>query len=135
QAVYFGAREVMPAGCPVRLTVDHLEKRRRARNDHWPWVVQAFTPRHENYPVFNSASVTLPDGTETPLEVSFLSIANEREVHALAPKGSLAAGTSSPGKAPSPASADPIVTFEAAIRAGDTLLTALPTDAAADRES
>ena len=138
QPVYSGAREVMPAGCPVRLTVDHLEKRRRVKNDHWPWVVQAFTPRHENYPVFRSASVTLPDGKELPLEVSFLSIASERQVQARARKPaagsaaavSPAAGAGAPpmeaqsspsndatarkasGSAPSPL---PIATFEAAI--------------------
>ncbi|HKN60264.1 MAG TPA: hypothetical protein VJW93_03740 [Candidatus Acidoferrales bacterium] len=136
QAVYFGAREVMPAGCPVRLTVDHLEKRRRAKNDHWPWVVQAFTPRHENYPVFRSASVTLPDGKELPLEVSFLSIANERQVQARARKaapGSAAAVSANAGAAPVEAQPSPsnattsqtasasapspptIATFEAAI--------------------
>ncbi len=135
QAVYSGAREVMPAGCPVRLTVDHLEKRRRAKNDHWPWVVQAFTPRHENYPVFRSASVTLPDGKELPLEVSFLSIANERQVQARArkPVPSSAAAVSRTAAAPSTeaqrspsnataqkasasaANPPPIATFEAAI--------------------
>jgi hypothetical protein len=138
QAVYSGAQEVMPAGCPVLLTVDHLEKRRRVKNDHWPWVVQAFTPRHENYPVFRSASVTLPDGKELPLEVSFLSIANERQVQARARKpapGSAAAVSPTAGAGAPPIEAQlplpnattgqkasasatnppPIATFEATI--------------------
>jgi hypothetical protein len=154
QAVYSGAREVMPAGCPVRLTVDHFEKRRRTRNDHWPWVVQVFTPRHENYPVFRSASVTLPDGKELPLEVSFLSIANERQVLPRARKpapGSAAAVSSSRAAAPveaqsSPSngataqkgsapgsSATPIVTFEAAILGSGAISAEESADASRDR--
>ena len=35
-----------------------MEKRRRVPDDHWPWVVKAFTPRHQNYPVFKTATVS-----------------------------------------------------------------------------
>src|ERR1700722_3964536 len=40
--VYSSDREMFPAGSHVRLAVDHLEKRRRTPDDHWPWVVKAF---------------------------------------------------------------------------------------------
>ena len=83
--VYSSDRELFPAGSHVRLAVDHLEKRRRARNDHWPWVVNAFTPRHENYPVFKMATIAGANG-ESALQVSVISISRRREVHAQAKK-------------------------------------------------
>jgi len=51
-------------------------------NDHWPWVVKVFTPRRENYPTFQSATVTLPDGREVPLRVSLIFINRETEIRA-----------------------------------------------------
>jgi len=83
--VYSADRELFSAGSHVRLTVDHLERRRRAPNDHWPWVVNAFTPRHQNYPVFKTASVSGAN-VETGLQVSLISISRKREVHAQAKK-------------------------------------------------
>ncbi len=83
--VYSADREIFSAGNHVRLTVDHLEKRRRPRNDHWPWVVNAFTPRHENYPVFKSATVSQTEG-ETSFQVSLIAVSRKREVHAQAKK-------------------------------------------------
>jgi hypothetical protein len=118
--VYSGDRELFAAGSRARLTVDRLERRRRVPNDHWPWVVNLFTPRHENYPTFRSASVSLPDGREIPLQVSLISIGNEVSVQAPA------AGSSKSGakqKAP------PTVTLEA------TLPTSEFVAAAADSES
>ena len=83
--VYASDRQLFPAGSPVRLTVDHLEKRRRIADDHWPWVVKVFTPRHENYPVFKSATVSGSSG-ESALQVSLLSASRRREVYAQAKK-------------------------------------------------
>lgn len=83
--VYSADRRMFAAGSRVRLTVDHLEKRRRAPNDHWPWVIQVFTPRHENYPVFKTARVAQGEG-ETSLDVSLISVSRMREVHAQAKK-------------------------------------------------
>jgi hypothetical protein len=77
QPVYSGDHEVLPANSQVLLTVDHLERRKRTPNDHWPWVIQAFKPRHQNYPTFRSAVVSLPDGKEVPLQVSLISIATK----------------------------------------------------------
>jgi hypothetical protein len=68
----------------VRLTVDKLGRRRRIPNDHWPWVVKFFTPRHENYPTFQSAVVSLPDGKEVPLRVALIFINRETEIRSQA---------------------------------------------------
>jgi hypothetical protein len=82
QDVYSGDRELFPAGSSVRLIVDKLGRRRRIPNDHWPWVVKAFTPRHENYPLFRSATITLADGMEIPLRISLISLNRETEIRA-----------------------------------------------------
>lgn len=83
--VYSSDREVFAAGSSVRLPVDHLEKRKREPNDHWPGVIKLFTPRHENYPVFKTASISGANG-ESSLQVSLISISRRREVHAQAKK-------------------------------------------------
>jgi hypothetical protein len=83
--VYSSDREVFPAGSHVRLVVDHMERRRRAPDDHWPGVVKLFTPRHESYPVFKTGSVSAARG-ETALQVSVISISRRRDVHAQAKK-------------------------------------------------
>jgi len=82
QSVYSRDQELFPAGSRVRLVVDKLERRRRPLNDHWPWVIKAFTPRHEKYPTFQSATVLLANGSEVSLRVSLLSIGQQVEVHA-----------------------------------------------------
>jgi len=107
QDVYSGNRELFPAGSPIQLTVDKLGRRRRVPNDHWPWVIKAFTPRHENYPTFQSATVTLPDGRTVPLRVSLISINRETEVHARAKKN-VAETAASAMTQPADASAGPI---------------------------
>ncbi len=83
--VYSSDREMFTAGSHVRLAVDHLEKRRRAPNDHWPGVIKLFTPRHENYPVFKTATVSAANA-ESALQVSLISVSRRREVHAQAKK-------------------------------------------------
>lgn len=77
QDVYASDRKVLPAGSSIRLTVDKMQRRRRVPNDHWPWVIKLFTPRHELYPTFQSAVGILSGGTEIPLRVSLLSIGPE----------------------------------------------------------
>ena len=79
--VYSSYRELFAAGSPIRLTVDHMEKRRRIPNDHWPWVVKAFTPRHQMYPVFKGATVSDASG-DGELKVSLVSASRRREVRA-----------------------------------------------------
>jgi hypothetical protein len=80
QDVYRGGVDAFPASSIVRLTVDGLERRRRAPNDHWPWVIKAFSPRHERVPVFHVANVRNVDGTDIPLEISFISTNSEVEI-------------------------------------------------------
>jgi hypothetical protein len=82
--VYSGNRLLFPAGSRVHLTVGNLEHRGREHNDHWPWVVQFFIPRHENHPSFQSASISLPDGTRIPMRVSFVSAIHRVKVSARA---------------------------------------------------
>jgi hypothetical protein len=79
--VYSGERKVLPDGSQVNLPVDRLERRRRIPNDHWPWVIKVFTPRHENFPVFRSAVATPPGGAPMQLQASALTIYHEVEIH------------------------------------------------------
>jgi hypothetical protein len=81
--VYSADRKMFSAGDHVVLTVDHLERRRRTPNDHWPWVVKAFSPRHENFPVFTKAAIT-ESSAEVELPVSMISVGRMREVYAAA---------------------------------------------------
>lgn len=83
--VYSADRKLFSSGSHVLLSVDHMEKRKRTPNDHWPWVVRAFTPRQENYPVFKQAIVQ-QDGVESSLSVSLLFTNRMHEVHARAKK-------------------------------------------------
>jgi hypothetical protein len=80
--VYSADRKVFPAGSHVRLTVDHLERQRRIANDHWPWVVRVFTPRHQNFPSFKDAAILAPGHTESLLQVSLISASLRTDVHA-----------------------------------------------------
>lgn len=79
--VYSADRKLYSSGTQVRLSVDHLEKRKRTPNDHWPWVVKAFTPRHEKYPIFREAVVER-GGSEETLKVSVIAMSRLREVQA-----------------------------------------------------
>jgi hypothetical protein len=82
QDVYAGDRKLFPAGSAVHLTVDKLERRRKLPNDHWPWMVRIFIPRHERYPTFKSASIHVDDGSEIPLQVSLISFGDKRDLWA-----------------------------------------------------
>jgi hypothetical protein len=97
QEVYWGTTEIFPASSAVRLTVDRLERRRRAANDHWPWVIKAFSPRHEKWPVFRIASITNKDGSHVPLAVSLISVSKEVEIEQKSKKKS---GSTTPGVVP-----------------------------------
>jgi hypothetical protein len=80
--VYWHDRKVIPAGSHLRLVVDRLEQRKRIPNDHWPWAIEIFAPRHEKYPIFRSAHVVRPDGRTMDLQVSLLSFSREVMVRA-----------------------------------------------------
>lgn len=80
--LYWGDQKMFSVGSGIQLTVDHLTKRTRPRNDHWPWIVQLFTPRHMMYPVFNTASIVQSGKASYPLQVSLLSAAQTKELRA-----------------------------------------------------
>lgn len=115
--VYSSNGKLFAAGSPVHLTVDRMEKRRRAANDHWPGVIGLFTPRHENYPVFEIATISAASG-ESRLQVTLISISRRREVHAQArqktgPQGGNVEVNESRGAHESEKMAAPIVILEA----------------------
>lgn len=83
--VYSADRKLFSAGSSVRLRVDRLEKRKRTPNDHWPWVVKAFAPRHENYPVFREATVA-QGINDKAFNVSVISMGRMRDVYAASKK-------------------------------------------------
>jgi hypothetical protein len=83
--VYSGDTKVLASESAVRMAVDHLEKRRRTPNDHWPWMIKAFSPRHESYPIFKSATVVQSTG-EVSFPVSMIVVTNLREVRAMGKK-------------------------------------------------
>jgi hypothetical protein len=85
--VYSSDHKLFSSGEHVRLTVDHLEKRKRSRTDHWPGVVNLFMPRHESYPVFKSATVVEND-KESLLQVSVIAARRMRKIQAQARKSS-----------------------------------------------
>jgi hypothetical protein len=83
--VYAADHKAFSSGDHVRLPVDHLERRKRTPNDHWPWVVNFFTPRHESYPIFKEAAV-VEGASESRIQVSLISVSKVREVYAQAKK-------------------------------------------------
>ena len=80
--VYSAEHKVFSEGSRVRLTVDHLEKKRRVKTDRWPWLVQLFQPRYEIFPSFKRASISVPDGSESELQVSLLTASPRTELQA-----------------------------------------------------
>jgi hypothetical protein len=98
--VYSGDRQVFPSGAPVRLKVNKLERRRRESNEHWPGIVGLFTPRHENYPRFQSAAVSLASGLEMPLRVNLVSIGRRVEIRAPAKQSGHTQAAIAPGTNP-----------------------------------
>jgi len=83
--VYSADRKVFAAGSHIRLTVDHLERKRRTASNRWPWVVKVFLPRHETLPSFKNAAISLSDGSESRLQVSVISAGFRTDVQHRAP--------------------------------------------------
>src|SRR5262249_58747181 len=84
--IYSADQKLFSSGDQVRLTVDHLEKRKRNRTDHWPGVINLFTPRHENYPIFRNATV-IEHGKEQSLQVSMIAAQRMQKVQANTKQG------------------------------------------------
>ncbi len=83
RAVYWRDREVFPKGSTLRLVIDKIETRKKARvSDDRPLVIRLFAPRHEPVAQFRSASVLLPDGSQVSLRTTFLALTRRAELHA-----------------------------------------------------
>jgi len=78
--VYSPQNKVFVAGSHIRLTVSRVERQRKKPSEKWPWVAKVFLPHHENFPVFNDASISMPDGTKSALQTSLLSSSRIKEV-------------------------------------------------------
>ena len=78
EGVYSGDREVFPAGSRVRLTVDRLERARKAPNDPLAMGHKSLCPPARESPGLYGASVFLPDGKEVSLSVWLISIGDKR---------------------------------------------------------
>lgn len=85
--VYSQERQIFAETNAIELTVDQVLSRRRVPNDHWPWVIKVFLPRHEKYPTFSSALVNASDGRQVPLHVQLVSVGNKVEVSAAKKEG------------------------------------------------
>lgn len=80
--VYSSDRKMFSAGSAVRLVVDHIDRRKKAMNDHWPWVIRAFAPRREKVPSFKEATISIPGFGQTALQVSLISVGTKMPLHA-----------------------------------------------------
>jgi hypothetical protein len=80
EPAYSGSREAIPSGSRIHLTVEKLDRVRKAPSAHWPWMIKVFAPRHQYQPVFSLASAVLGDGREIPLKVSLISLSEKKDV-------------------------------------------------------
>ena len=74
--------EVFASGSATRLSVDHVEKRRRKDSGRWPWVVGALTPRWERFPVFTEARIVGANDMVTTLPVAVVSSGQKTDIQA-----------------------------------------------------
>ena len=100
--VYSGEQTLFAAGSRLEMTVSRVERRKKERNDRWPWAIRAFAPRKENYPVFESARITTPDGATTTLQASLASVGPRVEVRATPTNETAAGGAKEKGKRQEP---------------------------------
>ncbi len=70
--VYSGNHQIFASGSTARLTVAKMERRRKEPDPRWPALIRLFMARHEDYPSFQSATVSLSNGAEVPLQVSLV---------------------------------------------------------------
>jgi hypothetical protein len=84
---YSAQGEVFASGSAARLSVDHVEKRRRKDSGRWPWVVGVFTPRWERFPVFTEARVVGASDVVTTLPVAVVSSGQKTDIQAAPAKG------------------------------------------------
>ena len=68
------------SGSHIRLMVSRVERKRKAPNEKWPWIAKIFLPHHENFPVFNEAAISMPDGTKSAIQASLIFSNRMKEV-------------------------------------------------------
>ena len=78
--VYSPQNRVFAAGSSIQLTVSGVERKRKVPSEKWPWVAKLFMPHHENFPVFHDAAISMPDGTRSVIQTSFLSFDRMKDV-------------------------------------------------------
>jgi hypothetical protein len=78
--VYSPDDKVFAAGSHIQLTVSRVERKHKTQSEKWPWVAKLFMPHHENFPVFNDAAVSMPDGTKSAIQTSLLFSNRMKEV-------------------------------------------------------
>ena len=78
--VYSPDNRVFASGSHIRLTVSRVERKRKTPSEKWPWIAKIFLPHHENFPVFNDAAISMPDGSKSAIQASLLSSNRMKEV-------------------------------------------------------
>ena len=84
--VYSPESRVFTSGSHVHLTVSRVERRHKTAGEKWPWVAKIFLPHHENYPIFNEASISMPDGTKSDIQTSLLFSSRIKEIRPPVPR-------------------------------------------------
>lgn len=78
--VYSPENKVFASGSHIRLTVSRVERKRKTPSEKWPWIARIFLPHHENFPVFENAAISMPDGTNSAIQASLLSSDRMKEI-------------------------------------------------------
>jgi hypothetical protein len=78
--VYSPENRVYASGSHISLTVSRVERKRKTPSEKWPWIAKILMPHHENFPVFNDAAISMPDGTKSAIQTSLLSSNRMKEV-------------------------------------------------------
>lgn len=70
--VFSPENRVFVSGSQIQLKVARVERKRKTLSGKWPWVAKIFMPHQENFPVFNNAAISMPDGTKSEIRASLL---------------------------------------------------------------
>ncbi len=84
--VFSPDNRVFVSGSHIQLKVSRVERKRKTLSGKWPWVAKLFMPHHENFPVFNDAAVSMPDGTKSEIQASLLFANRAKEVTPPSPR-------------------------------------------------
>lgn len=78
--VFSPENRVFVSGSHIQLNVSRVERKRKTLSGKWPWVAKLFMPHHENFPVFNNAAISMPDGSKSEIHASLLFSNRSKEV-------------------------------------------------------